>query len=390
MNNKYNVAELYRELHKIPEYGDKLPRTKALVCNVLDNIGISYTCFEEHDSIIAEITGAKEGKTVAIRADMDGLHVHEDTGLPFSSEHEGYMHACGHDAHTAIALCAAGKVYENRENLSGKVRFLFEAGEETGVGALHLLEENALDGVDAVFGLHTGTLAGRDVPSGKLVVLPGAVTAGKDSFLIEIKGVGGHGAYPSEAVDPIRIAANVITAIQSIVSMEIASGKGAVITFGSINGGMDNNSIPESVTLSGTIRTQSEEVRQYIKKRIEDISETIPKAFGTSGLCAVKRGSNPVLNNKALAEFAVDCISEALGEDKVVRNISKALMGSDDFARLAEKVPGVYFFLSTSNADKHTDFPNHNPKFMIDEDTLAVGVDATVSIIMNYSDYFSL
>ncbi len=380
-----DVITLYREFHKIPEYGDRLPKTKALVCSILDEIGISYKCFDGHDSIVAEIEGNHPGKTVGLRADMDALRIQEDTGLPHSSREDGYMHACGHDAHTAIALCAARIIYENKESLHGKVRFLFEAGEETSIGAIHLLEENLLDGVDAVFGLHIGTLAGRDVPSGKFVVIPGAVSAGKDSFTIEIQGAGGHGAYPSEAIDPIRASAGVITAIQSIVSMEIPSGQGAVITFGSIQGGKDNNSIPENVILSGTVRTQSEEIRAYIKNRIEEISENIPKAFGAVGNCTIRRGSNPVLNNRQLAEFAADCISEKLGEERVIRNMSKALMGSDDFARLAEKVPGVYFFLSTADADKKTDCPNHNPKFMIDEDTLLPGVDATVAILTNYT-----
>ncbi len=384
MTNK--VTELYRELHKIPEYGDKLPKTKALVCAELDRIGIPYTCFEGHDSIVAEIVGASEGKTVAFRADMDALRIKEDTGLPYSSEHDGYMHACGHDAHTAIALCAAEKIYQNRGKLCGKVRFLFEAGEEIGVGALHLLEENALDGVDALFSLHVGTLAGRDIPSGTFVVLPTAVTAGKDSFSIEIRGMGGHGAYPCEAIDPIRISAQVITAMQSIVSMEIPSGQGAVITFGSIQGGKDNNSIPESVVLSGTVRTQSEDIRAYIKKRIQEIAEAIPKAFGAKGICTVKRGSSPVVNDSQLAELAADALAEKFGEERVIRAMPKALMGSDDFARLTQKVHGVYFFLSTSNKDKHTDCPNHNAKFMIDEQVLSDGVEGVISVISQFTE----
>ncbi len=377
------VTELYRAFHRIPEYGDRLPKTKALVCSVLDEIGIVCTTFEGHDSIIAEIVGEKDGKARGYRADMDALHVNEDTGLSFSSEHEGYMHACGHDAHMAIALCAAKIIYENRDKLQGKVRFVFEAGEETSNGALHLLEENALDGLDEIYSLHVGTLAGRDVRSGQFVLLSGVASAGKDSFNIEIRGVGGHGAYPSEAVDPIRVAANVIIAIQSIVSMEIPSGNGAVITFGSINGGRDNNSIPDVVTLNGTVRTQNEKIRTYIKKRIEEIVTTIPKAFGAEGVCNIKRGSNPVMNNEVLAKYAADCISVSLGENRVIRNMSKALMGSDDFARLSERVPGVYFFLSTSNKEKHTDYPNHNAKFMVDESVFDDAVSAVVSVLTN-------
>ncbi len=375
------VVSLFKKLHQIPEYGDRLPQTKALVCATLDAIGIRYTCFEGHDSIVADIVGSHPGPVVAYRADMDALRIQEETGLPYASTIDGYMHACGHDAHTAIALCAAKALFDNRDKLHGTIRFLFEAGEETSNGALHLLEENLLDGVDAVLGLHIGTLAGREIPSGQFVILPGAVTAGKDAFSIEIEGVGGHGAYPHEAIDPVRIAANVITAMQSVVSMEVPSGNGAVITFGSIHGGQDNNSIPKAVTLNGTVRTQSEEVRAFISRRITEIVETIPSAFGGVGRCTIKRGSNCAINDPALAAQAADAIAATFGEQAVIRSMSKALMGSDDFARLAEIVPGVYFFLSTADAAKQTDHAHHNAKFRVDEDMLQRGVDGIVAIL---------
>ncbi len=382
------VVSLFKRLHQIPEYGDCLPQTKALVCAVLDAIGIRYTCYEGHDSIIADIVGAHPGKVVAYRADMDALRIQEETGLPYASTIDGFMHACGHDAHTAIALCAAKNIYENRDNLHGTIRFLFEAGEETSNGALHLLDENAMDGVDAVLSLHIGTLAGREISSGQFVILPGAVTAGKDAFSIEIEGVGGHGAYPHEAIDPVRIAANVITAMQSIVSMEVPSGNGAVITFGSIHGGKDNNSIPKTVTLNGTVRTQSEAVRTFISKRITEIVETIPPAFGGSGRCTIKRGSNCAINHPALATLAADAIAATFGESAVIRSMSKALMGSDDFARLAEIAPGVYFFLSTADKEKQTDYPHHNAKFRVDETMLSRGVDGVVAILTKCTAQF--
>ncbi len=380
-----NIITLYREFHKIPEYGDRLPKTKKLLCETLDSIGIPYTCFEGHDCVMAEIEGDKEGQTVAYRADMDALRIKEEHKLPYASVHDGFMHACGHDAHVAIALCAAERMYRNKDILHGKIRFLFEAGEETSNGALHLLEENMLDGVDAVFALHIGTLAGKEIPSGKFVILPGAVTAGKDAFEIEIIGAGGHGAYPHEAIDPIRISANVITAVQSIVSMEIPSGNGAVITFGSIAGGLDNNSIPGRVILKGTVRTQDEEIRGYISGRLREISETIPAAFGGKGVCTIRRGSNSVMNNPQLAQLAADRIADSFGEDRVIRTMSKALMGSDDFSRLSEKVPGVYFFLSTSDKEKKTDFPHHNASFLIDESALEDGVEGVATILAECS-----
>ncbi len=376
-----NVFSLFRELHQIPEYGDRLPLTKQMVCDALNAIGLAYTCFDGHDSIVADIVGAQPGRTIAYRADMDALRIQEETGLPYASTIDGYMHACGHDAHTAIALCAAKALHDRRDTLCGTIRFLFEAGEETSNGALHLLEENLLDGVDAVLGLHIGTLAGRDIPSGQFVILPGAVTAGKDAFSIEIEGVGGHGAYPHEAIDPIRIAANVITAIQSLVSMEVPSGNGAVITFGSIHGGKDNNSIPKTVTLNGTVRTQNEEIRAFISKRITEIVQAIPSAFGGVGRCTIKRGSNCAINNPALATQAADAIAATFGEKAVIRTMSKALMGSDDFARLAEIVPGVYFFLSTADKAKQTDIAHHNAKFRVDETMLTRGVEGVVAIL---------
>ncbi len=381
-----DVRELYRDFHRIPEFGDRLPRTKARLLAELDRIGVEYVTFDGHDSVVVDVVGALPGKTAAYRADMDALHVTEATGLEYASEIEGSMHACGHDAHTAVAISALERLYENRAALHGRVRFLFEAGEELGIGARHLLDEHALDGVDAVFGLHVGTLAGREVPSGTFVVLPGAVSAAKDKFTVKIVGNGGHGAYPSEACDPIRVAAQVILAAQSVVSMEVPSGNAAVITFGSIHGGVDDNSIPGSVELSGTVRTQDRRVCELIRRRLVEIVETLPRAFGASGVCTIKEGSQTVMNDASLAKFAADTLAETLGAESVLTKLPKALMGSDDFSRLAARVPGVYFFLSTSDAEKQTAFPNHNPKFRIDESALERAVDGVYAILRKYSE----
>lgn len=378
------VCAAYRTLHEMPEYGDRLPCTKQFICEELDKLGIPYTFGKDNDGIVAQIEGVKPGNTIAFRADMDALHIQEATGLPYASKNPGLMHACGHDAHVAMLLGAAEILSRQRRELCGNVRLLFEAGEESSVGALHLIADGAMENVDAVFGLHIGTISGKEIPSGTFVVLPGPVSASKDSFTIEIQGLGGHGAFPSETVDPIRIAAHVITAVQSIVSMELPTGTGAVITFGSICGGKDNNSISDRVVLEGTTRTQNEDTRQYVGRRIREIMQTIPPAFGGSGNCDIRRGSNPVVNDPTLTQLAAEAIGKALGRDRVKTVLDKALMGSDDFARLTAFAPGVYFFLSSSNPALHTDQPHHSPWFAVDENVLYSGAEATAAIAVEY------
>ncbi len=378
------LISLRRELHKYPEIGGNLPKTKEIVCRELDRMGITYRQNTSDDGIIAYINGSNGGKTIAFRADMDGLHINEATNLPFKSKIDGQMHGCGHDAHTAMLLAAAEILNEHKDELHGTVRLLFQTGEETGTGAKNMLSEGAIDGVDAICAIHVGNLAGDNLPSGSVVVLPGPVSAGKDKFTITVHGKGTHTAFPEKGIDPILIAARIVNACEEMSARELPVGTAAVLSFGSFNAGIDHNTIPDIAVLKGSIRVQDVNVRNFMGERLKCISESIAKAFRAECTVDIKRGSSTVMNDEHLSCTAAEAVEEALGKDKVVTKISSALMGSDDFANYAEKIPGVYFFLCTNNPDKGITQANHNPAFDVDEDVLWEGVAAYCAIAMKY------
>ena len=203
--NEDKLIFLRRELHKKPEIGGNLPETRKIVCEYLDKIGVSYILNGDDDGLIAEIKGKSEGKCIAFRADMDGLHIDENIDAPFKSQIFGQMHGCGHDAHTAMLLLAAEVLNNHKSEFKGTVRFLFQSGEETGTGAKKMLENNALDKVDAICALHVGNLAGDEHNAGDIIVLPNAVSAGKNKFSLTVIGKGGHSAFPHKAIDPVRL-----------------------------------------------------------------------------------------------------------------------------------------------------------------------------------------
>ncbi len=381
---EYELLELRRRLHAVPEIGEYLPETQKLVCAYLDKIGVSYTCNPNDSGVIAEVCGASSGKTIAFRADMDGLHITEDPAKSIISSIQGQMHGCGHDAHTAILLVTAKILNEYKDRRQGTVRFLFQSAEETGTGAKRMIAAGALDGVDGICALHVGNLAGDDNNCGDFVVLPGAVTAGKDKFTITVRGKGTHSAFPEKGVDPIVIAARIVNACEEISARELPAGTAAVISFGSFQSGIDHNTIPDSAVLKGSIRVQDDTMRNYIGERMQTIAQNIAAAFRAECVVDIQKGSQTVKNDAHLSAFVVEAIRKALGETKVVTEKSSALMGSDDFANYAGQVPGVYFFLHTNNPEKNLIQANHNPGFDVDEAVLWEGVAAYVAIAMEF------
>lgn len=373
-----------RELHKCPETGEILPKTKEFVCKILSDAGIPYKLNTCDDGIIVDIKGNSDGKTIAFRADMDGLNIVENTGLPFESEVKGKMHGCGHDAHTAILLATAEILNKHKDKFNGTVRLLFQTGEETGTGAKNMLSENAIDGVDAICAVHVGNLAGDDLPAGAVVVLPGPVSAGKDKFTITVHGKGTHSAFPEKGVDPILIAARIVNACEEMSARELPAGTAAVLSFGSFNAGIDHNSIPDTAVLKGSIRVQDVDVRNFMGERLKCISENIAKAFRAECVVDVKRGSSTVMNDKDLSRVVADAAINVLGSEKVHTSVRSALMGSDDFTNYSEKIPGVYFFLNTNNKEKGITQANHNPGFDVDEDVLWHGVASYCGIVLEY------
>lgn len=374
------LIELRRKLHTVPEIGGELPRTKKIVCDFLDEINIPYTVNTSDDGIVAEIKGVGDGKIIAFRADMDGLHITEDNDLPFKSQIDGHMHGCGHDAHTAILLIAAEIINEHKDKLNGSVRLLFQSGEETGTGAKCMIESGALNNVDAICALHVGNLAGDEHNVGDLIILPGPVSAGKDKFTITVHGKSTHSAFPEKGVDPILIAARIVNACEELSARELPAGTASVLSFGSFQSGMDHNTIPNTAVLKGSIRAQDESVRNFIGERLKCIGGNIASAFRAYCDVEIKKGSQTIMNDIPLSEFVTKAVTEVVGETKVVTKTSSALMGSDDFANYAAKVPSVYFFLHTNNKEKNIIEANHNSSFDIDESVLWEGVAAYVAI----------
>ena len=378
------LISLRRELHKVPEIGGVLPKTKAIICRRLEELEIPYRLNQGDDGVIAEIHGCVEGKTIAFRADIDALHGTEATHLPFTSEIPGQMHGCGHDAHGAILLAAAEVLKKHTAEFKGTVRLLFQTGEETGTGAKQMLKEGALDGVDAICAIHVGNLAGNDLPAGALTILPGPVTAGKDKFTITVRGKSSHSAFPEKGVDPILVAARIVNACEELSARELPAGTAAVLSFGSFQAGKDHNTIPGTAVLKGSIRVQDVNIRNYLGERLTCICQNIAAAFRAECHVDLKRGSSTVMNDEALSALAAEAAAEVLGKGTVVTKLSSALMGSDDFANYAEKVPGVYFFLNTNNPEKGIIEANHHPAFTVDESVLWKGAAAYAAIALKY------
>lgn len=373
------IVKVRRDLHQIPEVGLDLPQTSAYVRAELDKMGISYKINEGDSGLIATIEGGKPGKTVALRADMDALPIVEDTGLEFASTN-GCMHACGHDTHTAMLLGAAKVLKDNADKLNGSVRLLFQTAEELSRGAEVTIANGGMDGVDAVFGNHIGTIFGTDIPSGTLLVPGGSFMASFDKFIISVKGAGCHGSTPEKGVDPVNIAAHIVLALQTINAREFNACVPVVVTIGSIHGGSQYNIIPNDVTIEGTIRAVAEDVRQKIARRIGEISTATASAFGGVAEIEMVWGAPPVVNNHEMAALVAEAAKAVIGEDKVLTDLEAPNMGGEDFAFYLQKVPGSFMFLSSSNLEKGTTVPHHNPKFDVDEDVLWSGAAVFVAV----------
>ena len=379
------IVKLRRDLHRIPELGCVLPETCAYVEARLKELGIPCRQIAENGGILAEIDTGKPGKTLLFRADMDALPVPEETGLPFSSEREGRMHACGHDAHTAMLLAAAKVILKHREKLSGTVRLLFQTGEEVMDGAEMAIREGALEPrPDAVFGMHIGTIMGAEIPAGTVVAAPGCVMASCDRFLIRIKGVGCHGSTPEKGVDPITVGSHIVTGLQELIARECPGRDARVLTVCRFTAGHTWNVIPDTAELEGTVRAVSDAVRQQILERIREIAQGIARTYRAEAEVEMALGSAPVINNPEMAELAAQAAAAAVGADHVMTQIAGPTMIAEDFASYLQRVPGAFLFLSSSNPAKGTDRPHHSSRFDIDEDVLWEGAAVFASIAKRY------
>ncbi|MFN8632567.1 MAG: amidohydrolase [Chloroflexota bacterium] len=369
-----------RHLHMHPELGFEEHETAAYVANRLRSLDIETRTGVGRTGVVGVIRGGSPGKTVMLRADMDALPVQEEGDKPYKSTRPGVMHACGHDGHTAILMSVARILAERRESLAGNVVLAFQPAEERPPGgALGMIADGAMDDpkVDAVFGLH---LTGA--PVGTVSARGGASASAADSFRATIIGVGGHGARPQAAVDPVLIAAHVVTALHSIVSRNVDPLQAAVITVGSIQAGTVPNVIPPTATMSATVRSFDEGVRKRLRERIEETVVGIARAFGGDATVEYSLGYPVLVNDEDMAEFVRSVAHEVVGPEKTI--VRPPTMASEDVGYFISRAKGCYFNLGVLNEAKGFTVTNHNPGFDIDEDALPVGVEMLVRIVERY------
>ncbi len=384
VNNLQNyIVKLRRDLHQIPELGLELPKTCAYVRAELEKLGIPYRQNNGDSGLIATIEGGKPGKTIALRADMDALPIKEETGLSFASTN-GCMHACGHDSHTAMLLGAAKVLKEHQSELCGTVRLLFQTAEELSRGAEVTIANGGVDGVDAVFGTHIGTIFGKEIPSGTMLIASGSFMASFDKFVIKVKGMGCHGSSPEKGIDPINIASHIVLAYEAVNAREFNACDPVVLTVCSIHGGHTYNVLPDEVVMEGTFRAVNEEVRQRIARRIREIAVDTAQVFGGTAEPEIIWGAPPVVNDPGMARLAAEAVGEAIGAEHVLTTLDAPNMGGEDFAYYLQKVPGTFMFLSSANPQKHTDIAHHNCKFDVDEDVFWMGAAAFISIVRKF------
>ena len=392
------VLNWRRDIHQFPELGNREFRTAKLVAEHLKSLGLEVKTGIAHTGVIAVLKGGKPGPRIALRADMEALPVTENSGLPFQSkqtaefrgEKVGVMHACGHDAHTAILMGVAEAMVKNKAHIAGEVLFIFQPAEEgppdgeTG-GASQMLAEGIFKSFkpEAVFGLHVFSTGN----AGTLAYRSGPLMAASDRFNIVVQGRQTHGARPWGGVDPIVAASEIVTSAQSIVSRrQDITKQPVVVSFGSIKGGIRYNIIPDSVELTGTIRTFDDGMRQQVFKDLSNVAEHVAAAHGATVVAKVPDSvGNPVTyNNPALTERAVRSLIKVAGAENVKE--APLVTGAEDFAYYANEVPGFFFFVGATpkGVDASRAPSNHSPQFFLDESALPLGTRALLQISMDY------
>ncbi|MCS7014225.1 MAG: amidohydrolase [Chloroherpetonaceae bacterium] len=384
-----------RDLHQNPELSNREFRTAKVVAEHLRSLGLEVKTGVAHTGVVAVLRGAKPGKVVALRADMDALPVTEETGLPFASKAKaiyngqevGVMHACGHDCHTAILMGVAEILAGMKDELRGTVKFIFQPAEEGAPegeegGAELMIKQGVLENPkpEAIFGLHV--FAGLE--SGKIAFRPGPTMAAVDNLEITIKGRQTHGAKPWAGIDPIVVASQVILGLQTIASRQVdVTAEPSIITVGSIRGGIRYNIIPDSVHMLGTIRTFNEEMQNDIHERIRRTADMIAKSAGAHARVTIRKLYPTTHNDEALTAKMIPSLERAVGKENVV--LSAKLTGSEDFSFYQKKIPGFFFFVGiTPKQDLKTAASNHSPRFYVDESALKVGVKAMLQVALDY------
>lgn len=362
------MVNIRRDFHRHPELSGQEKRTRDMITKYLDELKLPYKTFNHHYGVVGLIEGSGN-LSVALRADMDALPIQDKKTVEYASQNKGVMHACGHDAHMVVLLGAARLLAEERKSLKGNVLLVFQPAEETTGGAKQMIEDGIFDeNTKAIFGLHVST----ELTTGKIGIRYGQMNAASDMLTLKVMGKSTHGAYPHEGIDAIVIAGQLISALQTIVSRATDPRDSAVLTFGTIKGGSQNNIVADEVTMTGTLRTLSPDTREKLNEKIRQYVELIPKGMGGQGILERIKGYPALTNHSQWVDFVINTANELLGENSVVL-LEKPSLGVEDFAYFLEKIPGAFYQLGCRNEAKGAIHPGHNDLFDIDEDCLPIG-----------------
>jgi amidohydrolase len=377
---KEQLVAWRRDFHRHPELGFREFRTSGLVAKHLSSLGMEVQTGVGQTGVVGLLEGSRPGPVVMLRFDMDALPIQEMNRTDYTSQAPGVMHACGHDAHTAIGMGVAQLLAQHREELPGTIKFVFQPGEEGCGGALAMIADSVLENPkpDVALGLHVW----NDQPLGLLAAGNGGVMAAADIFTIKVQGKGGHGAQPHLCVDAALIAAQIVVALQSVVARNVNPRQTAVVTVGAIHAGTAFNVIADTAEMKGTIRTFDAAVRADIVRRMTEVVESTARAMGGSAVIEIKVISPATVNDERVAQLVRETALEVLGEEHVTAD--QLTMTAEDMSEFLSRVPGCFFFIGSANAEKGLNAPHHNPRFDIDEEVLPLGVAVLAEAALRY------
>lgn len=377
-----DAIAIRREIHRHPELSMKEFNTTRIITQALERYGIEIEDKGLETGVCAIIRTDRPGKTVALRADIDALPIIEQTGLEFSSEIEGISHMCGHDLHTALMILCARVINENKDQLSGSIKIVFQPAEEGLGGAKYMISKNVMANPkpDVIIGAHVG----GNCQLGKIMVLKGHANSASDKIEITVKGVGGHGAHPYNCIDPILTSALLIAQLRTLINSEVPATEPAVLSFGMISGGTAANIIPSEVTITGTLRTFTEKTREKLHNSIERTATFLCKSMDAQALVKITKGPRPLFHDHKVADDIIKVAKKTIGSDNVVTTGSPS-PGSDDFSEFLEFCPGVRFRVGTGIEGKEqTLLGNHNPRVIFDERSLNVAAPVICQYVIDY------
>ena len=370
------IIDWRRDFHQFPELSFQEHRTGDVIADELRSMGLEPKVKVGKTGVTADLKFGN-GPVIGLRADMDALPIQETSGLPFSSQNDGVMHACGHDGHMAMLLGAAKALTQKDNQYNGTVRFIFQPAEEGEGGARYMIEDGCLEGIDEIYGIHVWNYQ----PVGEVGVKDGPVLAAADMFDIKIKGIGGHGAAPQGTVDSVVVASYLVQALQTIVSRNTNPLESTVISIGKINGGNNFNIIADEVSLSGTARAYSEENRNLIKTRMEEIIKGVEKTYNANITFDYKDGYPPTINHVGPTQKVLKAAEKVVGDKAGMPYLS---MGGEDFAYYLKEKPGCFFFVgSAPNEQELFETPHNCSHFTMDERALLVGPSIYLNLLDN-------